>query len=249
VTFLPHDLSGEPRYRVDDPIMTQQWRTLSYLHWPYAPGQVQAMLPDGIDVDTYDGAAWVGLVPFHMVDIAARFTPPIPYLGTFPETNIRTYVLGPEGPGVWFHSLDISRLLPVVVARLTYRLPYIWARMTIRTAPGRIEYWARRRWPGPRGARSKVVVDIGEPIDRPTPFEHFLSARWGLYTMLGRRLAHARVEHAPWPLHRATLVEVDDEFAAAAGYHLGADPPHVLYSPGVSVRIERPRFVASGGNR
>lgn len=237
------DWSGEPRYRVDRPIMSQQWRSLAYLHWPYDPAEVQAKLPKGLEVDTFDGAGWVGLVPFQMVDIAAAFTPPIPYLGTFPETNVRTYVRGPEGPGVWFHSLDITRLIPVLVARMTYRLPYVWAKMTIERSPGRIEYRARRRWPGPRDARSTVALGIGEPIDDPSDFEHFLSARWGLYTILRKRLAHARVEHEPWPLHRASVIALSDDLMEAGGYPAPSVGPHVLYSPGVSVRIERPRFV------
>jgi uncharacterized protein YqjF (DUF2071 family) len=244
-----HEWTGEPRYRIDRPIMTQQWRSLAYVHWPYAPTDVAQLLPDGLEVDTFDGRAWVGLVPFHMADIAARFTPPIPYFGTFPETNVRTYVRGPEGPGVWFHSLDINRLLPVLVARLTYRLPYVWSKMTINVAPDRIEYRATRRWPGPRGSRSRLVVAVGERIDHPEPFEHFLSARWGLYTMLGSRLAYARVEHAPWPLHRAEATVIDDDLMAAAGYAAPQGAPHVMYSPGVSVRIDRPRIVGAGTPR
>jgi uncharacterized protein YqjF (DUF2071 family) len=239
----PQQWTGEPRYRVDRPIMTQQWRSLTYLHWPVDPALVRSKLPAGLEPDTFDGMAWVGLVPFWMVDIAAPPMPPVPYLGTFPETNIRTYVQGPEGPGVWFHSLDITRVVPVVVARLSYRLPYLWAKMSITQEAERIGYEARRRWPGPRGARSKVVVDVGDPIVQPSSFDHYLSARWGLYTMLGRRLAHAKVEHEPWPLYEAAAVEVVDEFMQAAGYPAPTAPPHVRYSPGVSVRIDRPRVL------
>jgi uncharacterized protein YqjF (DUF2071 family) len=244
-----HEWTGEPRYRIDRPVMTQQWRSLAYLHWPYDPAHVQRLLPEGLEVDTFDGRAWVGLVPFHMVGIAARFTPPIPYLGTFPETNVRTYVRGPEGPGVWFHSLDVTRLLPVVVARLTYRLPYVWAKMSIDISGNRIEYRATRRWPGPRGSQSRIVIATGERIAHPEPFDHFLSARWGLYTMLGSRLAHARVEHEPWPLHRADALTVVDDLMEAAGYAAPQGTPHVLYSPGVAVRIERPRFVGASVRR
>ncbi len=235
--------TGEPRYRVDRPVMTQRWLTLTSLHWRYDPIHVQSKLPPGLEVATFDGSAWVGLIPFQMADIAARFTPPIPYFGTFPETNIRTYVEGSEGPGIWFHSLDISRLVPVLVARSTYRLPYMWAKMSLDRRASRLTYTARRRWPGPRGARSHVVVDTGEPLPEPTALDHFLTAQWGLYTMLGRRLSHARVEHEPWPLQGASLVTVDDEFMEAAGYPPPIGDPYVLYSPGVNVKIERPRFV------
>jgi len=242
---IPGDvaLSAKPLYRIDRPVMTQQWRDLAYLHWRYDPRAVADLLPPGLEVDTFDGSAWVGLVPFHMVDIAARRLPPFPYFGTFPETNVRTYVIGPEGPGVWFNSLDINRLLPVLVARSAYRLPYMWGTMEIRRSLGKISYRAERRWPRPAGTSSLVTVEIGDEIAQPTDLDHFLSARWGLYTMLGSRLAHARVEHEPWPLRRASVVELRDDFVAAAGYQAPQDEPHALYSPGVSVRVDRPRFV------
>lgn len=242
---MPHHHTGEPLYVIDRPVMTQQWRQLSYLHWPYDAAQVQAHLPKGLEVDTFDGVGWVGLVPFRMVGITPGTGPRIPYFGTFPETNIRTYVTGPDGPGVWFHSLDVTRLLPVVVARLTYRLPYMWASMAIRDQGNVVTYRAVRRWPGPRGATSNVTIEIGAPIAEPTPFEHFLTARWGLYSQLRRRLTFARVEHEPWPLHRARVVDLEDDFLEAAGYEPATSEPHVMYSPGVPVRIGLPRTTRS----
>lgn len=235
--------AGHPPHEIDKPVMRQQWRSLAYLHWPYPPEQVQRLLPDGLEVDTFDGKAWVGLVPFRMVDIAARFTPPIPYFGTFPETNVRTYVRGSTGPGVWFNSLDITRLVPVLVARTTYRLPYMWAKMTITEEPDRVVYRAQRRWPGPRGAGSHVDLRIGDRIDEPTAFEHFLSARWRLYTLLRSRLAEAPVSHEPWPLHRGEVFSIRDDLVVAAGYSAPTQAPHVMYSPGVAVRVGLPRFV------
>ncbi len=235
--------SGEPPHHIARPVMRQQWRSLAYVHWPYPPEAVQRHLPEGLEVDTFDGRAWVGLVPFRMVDIAARFTPPIPYLGTFPETNVRTYVRGPAGPGVWFHSLDITRLLPVLVARLSYRLPYMWAKMSITEDPNRVTYSMHRRWPRQRAAWSRMTVAVGEAIEAPEPLEHFLSARWRLYTMLRSRLAQAPVDHEPWPLRRAELLDLDDSAVIAAGYSPPQGAPHVMFSPGVSVRVERPRFV------
>ncbi len=235
--------NGAPAFEVPRPVMTQQWLKLTAIHWRMDPDVIRAKLPAGLEPDTFDGSGWVGLIPFQMARIAARFTPPIPYFGTFPETNIRTYVTGPEGPGIWFHSLDINRLLPVLVARATYRLPYIWARMSIAQHGAQVTYRARRRWPGPRNTASLASVEIGAPIADPDQLEHFLSARWGLYTMLGKRLAFARVEHEPWPLQRAGLIQLDDGLLEAAGYPRSGEPFHVMYSPGVTVAIERPRFV------
>ena len=239
-----HQLSPAPPHRIERPIMRQQWQDLAYLHWPYEAKEVQGKLPPGLSVDTFGDMAWVGLVPFHMVGIAPGVGPEIPYLGTFPETNIRTYVVGPDGPGVWFHSLDINRVLPVAVARSTYRLPYTFSKMSIEKERNRITYRARRRWPDARGATSTVTLDVGGPIDRPSELDIFLSARWRLYTMLGDTLTSARVDHEPWPLHHATLRHFDDQLVEAAGYAPPDHFPHLLFSPGVSVRVDRPRRVA-----
>ena len=232
---------------VHRPVMLQSWKQLTYVHWPVDPGQVERNLPPGVTVDTIDGAAWVGLVAFEMQRIRVPRTPAVPYFGTFPETNVRTYVRDSSGrPGVWFDSLDITRLLPVAVARTAYRLPYMWADMAIKEAAGRIEYRARRRWPGPRNASSYLSVEPGEaiPESEQSPLERFLTARWGLYTMLGSRLAYAPVDHPTWPLQTALLHGIDDEFVAAAGYAVGGKPI-VHYSDGVDVRIGLPRRLAA----
>ena len=106
--------------------MKQQWQELAYIHWRYDASVVQALLPEGLEVDTYDGSAWVGLIPFSMRNISFPGTPPIPYLGSFPEVNVRTYVKKNGIPGVWFFSLDVNRLLPALAARVSYFLPYCW---------------------------------------------------------------------------------------------------------------------------
>lgn len=235
-----------PVETVGRPIMLQGWRELTYVHWPYEPSIVQSQLPAGLEVDTFDGKAWVGLVAFHMERIRLPRTPAVPYFGTFCETNVRTYVRGPDGtPGVWFDSLDVTRLLPVAVARATYRLPYMWSRMRMQRYGDYTSYTAQRRWPGPRGARSELSIRRGTPIEDPSPLEHFLTARWGLFTQLGSRLAYAPVDHPAWPLHRAELAYLDDEFVAAAGYPQPHGEPLVHYSPGVEVRIGLPRGVTN----
>lgn len=227
------------------PVMLQGWRNLAYVHWPYPPDVVQRRLPAGLTVDTFDGSAWVGLVAFHMERIRLPRAPAVPYLGTFPETNVRTYVRGPDGrPGVWFDSLDVTRLLPVLVARASYRLPYMWSQMAIDSRTDRVTYTARRRWPRPRGARSVISVTPGESIAAPDPLEHFLTARWGLFTKLRSRLAYAPVEHPAWPLQRAGLAYLEDELVEAAGYPAPEGDPIVHYSDGVEVRIGLPRSVA-----
>ncbi len=229
-------------HRIDRPVMLQGWKRIAYAHWPVPPGKVQARLPEGLLVDTFAGSAWVGLVAFNMERIRLPGTPAIPYFGTFPETNVRTYVTDEHGrPGVWFDSLDVTRLLPVIVARSSYRLPYMWSRMSIESSGRQITYRAKRRWPTARGASSIMRISRGEPADAVTPLDSFLTARWGLYTQLGSKLAYAPVEHPPWPLQQASLEYLRDDLVAAAGYDVPEVPPVVHYSEGVDVRIGIPR--------
>lgn len=109
-------------------VMEQRWEDVTFLHWPYDPAAVQQVLPSGVQVDTFDGAAWVSLVPFRMVDLRLPGRRPLPF-GTFPEVNVRTYVRHGARRGVWFFSLDIDRIAPTVVARTLYRLPYCQGRV------------------------------------------------------------------------------------------------------------------------
>jgi hypothetical protein len=225
--------------------MLQGWHDLASIHWRYDPTLVQALLPEGFTVDTFDDSAWVGLLPFSMQRIRIPHLPPFGSWSTFPETNIRTYIVDPAGRrGVWFCSLDITRLVPTVVARVSYHLPYCWSTMRLVREDDRITYESRRRWP--RGAAaSRVDLRIGDAIapDDVTPLEHFVSARWALGSTWAKRPIWAEVDHEPWPLHRAELLHCDESLLEAAGLPSPSGDPVVLWSPGVEVRIGRPRFL------
>ncbi|HEY2793735.1 MAG TPA: DUF2071 domain-containing protein, partial [Micromonosporaceae bacterium] len=161
-------------------ILTQQWRDLTFLHWPADPARVKPLLPAHTEPDIFDGSTWVGLVAFRMWRIGIGRTPGLPYFGTFPETNVRLYSVDAQGRrGVVFRSLEATRLLPVLVARTIFALPYMWSRMSIEHDGDEVTYTARRRM---RGPRSRIRVRIGEPIDEPSPLEDFLTARWGLHS-------------------------------------------------------------------
>lgn len=225
--------------------MLQGWHDLAAVHWRYDPAVVQTLVPPPFRVDTFDGAAWVGLIPFHMHRIRVPHLPALGPLSTFPETNVRTYIVHPDGRrGVWFCSLDITRLLPVLVARTSYGLPYCWAEMSIERTANTVEYVSRRRWPRAAAATSRVRVEIGDAVRQPTELDHFLSARWALGSTWLRRALWAEVDHEPWPLHEATLLDVDAGLVVAAGLPVPAGPPVVRWSPGVEVRIARPRALA-----
>ena len=233
---------------VGRPVMIHRWEWLTFLHWSYEPSAVQRLLPPGLTAETSDGRAWVGLVPFQMW-VAPPRLPALPWLGRFCETNVRTYVRDRHGrSGVWFFSLEAARLAAVVAARTTYRLPYYWAAMRLDRTPDRLLYTTRRRWPGaPRAAAgATIAVRPGEmiPPAEVTALEHFLTARWRLFSPAGsNRLRYADAEHAPWPLQRATLEQCQDSLLTAAGLPAPVGAPLVHYSRGVEVRIGLPRAV------
>ena len=239
----PDPLTPEPVDRVARPVFTQLWTDLTMLHWPVDPALVAPLLPAGTEPDLHDGSTWVGLVPFVMAGVRVLGTPPLPHLSGFAETNVRLYAVDPftGRRGVVFRSLEASRLLPVLAARASYRLPYTWARMRVRHGADTVAYETARRWPAPRGAGGTVRVRTGAAYDAD-PLSRFLTARWGLFsTWYGGRTAYAPVDHPEWPLHRAELLELSDDLVAAAGLPEPTGAPHVLWSPGVRVRIGRPR--------
>ena len=222
--------------------MVHRWDELTFLHWRFEPKEVQRLLPRGLEVETCDGSAWVGLVPF-CLRVGLPHIRPIPRMSEFAETNVRTYVRSTDGEsGIWFFSLDAARLGAVLVARATYRLPYFWSRMRIERSADAIAYECRRRWPGPGGARSTARIDIGERFEphELTPIDHFLTARWALYSAPRSGIHHARAFHDPWPLHRARVLQLEDELVPAAGLPTPRGEPLVHYSPSVEVRIGWP---------
>jgi uncharacterized protein YqjF (DUF2071 family) len=232
--------SPTPPWPVRWPVMYQTWTWLSFLHWPYDPAVVQRLLPERLEVQTFQGQAWVGVTPFFLEDLRTPVAPAPPWFTSFPETIVRTYVRGPDRrEGLWFFSLDAARLGPVLVARSTYALPYMWSEMAVERDGSVVRYRSRRRWPGPTPATSQITVEVGEQL-RPEElgeFDHYLTARWQLYTTLGPLLARSTVEHEPWPLHRAVVRELETDLVAAAGLPAPKGDPVVHWSPGVHTRI------------
>jgi len=224
-------------HRIGPPLMTQTWASMTFLHWRYEPDAVARFLPAGIVPDVFDGSAWVGLLPFAMRDVQVLAVR-VPYLSRFPETNVRTYGVDPGGRrGIAFRSLDAARLLPVAVARAGYRLPYAWSAMSVHADDGTVDFACQRLLPRSGGATSRIRVRIGAPIAEPSPLEDSLTARWRLHVRWWGRTASVPAEHPPWPLHHAEVLELRDDLLAAGGFPAPVGDPHVLYSPGVPVRI------------
>jgi len=223
--------AGAPE-RITRVAMSQTWRRLTFLHWPYDPGLVRPLLPPGLVLDTFDGAAWIGLVPFEIHNLRG-----IPH---FPETNVRTYVIGPDGSrAVWFFSLDAARLAAVLGARVAYRLPYFWAEMGVASQEETVHYWSRRRRPHSTSVMSDIVVKPGERFEAKElgDRDHFLTARYRLYTLLYGRLGWAQIEHEAWPLASATVVTLEQNLIETAGLPTPEGQPLSHYAEEIDVTI------------
>jgi len=217
------------------PAMLQNWRDLSFLHYSVEPEIIQVRLPKGLTVDTYDGKAWVGLVPFWMTGIHLAWLPAVPGTHTFCETNVRTYVQREgQGPGVWFFSLEAANLLAVQWARRFFNLPYHWAEMKIERSDD-VEYRSVRK---SEPASHSILVELGNPMPKPEPgsMEFFLIERYLLYAEKRGRLYKGLVHHKPYELRDATILSCDESLLQANG--LPALPwEHVCFSPGVDVEV------------
>ena len=226
-------------------VMTQRWNDLLFAHWPVPPAAIAPLIPQGVQVDTFHGSAWLGVVPFWMDRIKFRGIPQIPGTSSFPELNLRTYVRDPHSgaPGVYFLSLDASNLLAVLLGRALYRLPYHWADMRIEQRRER-EFWfaSRRRMTAPPVLFSARYRGLGPTRrlaeSRPGSLEYFLTERYCLFTR-GRdgHAMRANVHHVPWPLEEAEAEIEHNDLAAAMGIRLPDVPPVLHYSRRLAVYV------------
>lgn len=240
---LPIDRVGPTRRPAGPAQGLQRWRTLLFAHWEVPIEVLRPLLPPSLTVDTYEGRAYVGLVPFTMRDVRPlRRLPPFPGTGDFHETNVRTYVLRDgRDPGVWFFSLDAASRLAVWAARTFFHLPYHHARMDLRQDGDAVSYRSERR--GGAGLRLRYRVGEALPPSEPGSLRFFLAERYYLYATddgpggRGGRLLRGQVHHAPYPLHAAIVEELDESLLGAAGLPRQGERLPDLYSPGVDVEI------------
>lgn len=241
--------TGEFPFEAPDPVprplLIHEWSELALVHWRYPAAEVQRLLPEGVEVDTFDGSAWVGLVPFHCT-IRPHGLPRVPWVSSFPEMNVRTYVRGPNGePAVWFITLEAARLSAVLIARALYGLRYFWGKMAFTRVGPVASYSARRRWPGARGSTGSVAIEIGEPVspDDASELDRWLTNRWRFYCSSPLGLATGLVAHQPWPLHRARLLHCDPGLVSACGLSAPKGEAIAHYGGRVDVRMTRPYLV------
>jgi uncharacterized protein len=220
------------------PVMFQRWLHLLFIHWPLSPRIVQRTLPRGLEVDTFDNKAWIGIVPFFMRAVRPACLPSIPGISNFLELNLRTYVRDFSGrPGIWFYSLDASQPLAVCMARAAFALPYRFADMSAKVSIGEVDYRSRRLGSAHRLCyRYQPLEALGEA--RFGTLEFFLIERYRLFAWRRSKLLTGRVNHSPYQLRKVLVPHADPELFAEDGFETPVEPPaHAIYSERVDVSI------------
>ena len=228
----------------------QTWSDLSFIHWRVPAATLRPLLPASVEIDEFDGSAWLGVVPFHMSGVRPWWFPAVPGVSEFHETNVRTYVICNGEPGVWFFSLEAANSIAVRVARWRWRLNYFRSEMEIARRDHSIDYRSERLWPATAPASAPAQSDIkvefgdwlptGNPQGEAVPdtLEFFLAERYLLFTELAPgQIARGQVHHRPYPLKTANLLHCEQSLTTAAGLNMTTPPAHVLFSPGVDVEI------------
>ena len=211
--------------------MGQTWDHLLFAHWRVPEERLRPLVPSALQLDTFDGSAWLGVTPFVVVGLRLRGTLPLPRVSTFPELNVRTYATFGGKPGIWFLSLDAGSALAVQAARRTYRLPYFRARMSAERRGEWIDYSCARS----EGAGRPFVFNGRYRPTGPVfnaeagTLEYFLAERYCLYAEEGGRLFRADIHHPPWPLQTAEA-EIELNTMPPSPIELGDDEPLLHYA-------------------
>jgi uncharacterized protein YqjF (DUF2071 family) len=221
------------------PLMHQTWGKLLFMHWRIDAKLLRPLIPDVLEIDTFNGSAWIAVTPFTMWDIRAfpPFVPPIPGLSSAHELNVRTYVHYDRVPGVWFFSLDCNSAAAVLGARTFYHLPYFNADIDLEEDEDTIDYWLTRTDEPP--ASLEASWGIGETIryTHPGSLEFFLTERYCLYSEDDGELYRARIYHQPWPLQKAKLLSLESTMIESHDLPTPKGEPLLHYCEELSVEI------------
>ncbi len=232
-------------------VLRMRWHDLLFMHWPVPRDWLRPLIPPALHLDTFDGSAWLGVVPFRMEDVRPRFLPTIPGLSNFPELNLRTYVTHRGKPGVWFFSLDAHNPIAVRLARSTFGLPYFDADMSCEVARGgEVRYRSVRTHKGAPPARFVGRYRAtGERFDsRPGTLENFLTERYCLYSAgVGGngRVRRGDIHHRMWPLQSAEVEVEELEMTARIGVSLPDTKPVLHYASRLDIVAWPPRGIDS----
>ena len=217
--------------------MHQSWGKLLFIHWRIDAKALRPLIPSKLEIDTFDGSAWIAIAPFTMWNTRAAFLPPVPGLSAMHELNVRTYVHFDRVPGVWFFSLDCNSATAVWGARTFFYLPYYNADIRLNEEDKTIDYSLVRT--DEPAAEFHAVWTKGEslPGSQSGSLEFFLTERYCLYSHRGGKLYRSRIHHAPWPLRNATLSLLTSSMIEAVGLLPPTGTPLLHYAEEIKVDI------------
>lgn len=226
-----------------------RWHDLLFMHWPVPAGWLRQLIPPVLELDTFDGSAWLGVVPFRMESVRPRFLPALPWLSSFPELNLRTYVTHRGKPGIWFFSLDAHNPIAVRLARATFALPYFDAEMSCETRDEEVRYESVRTHKGAPPAKFVASYrPVGERFDsRPGTLENFLTERYCLYSAGvdgNSRVRRGDIHHWLWPLQRAEVEVEELDMTARIGVTLPKTEPTLHYAHRLDVVAWPPKRIS-----
>jgi hypothetical protein len=219
--------------------MHQAWGKLLFMHWRIEERELRRLIPAQLEIDTFDGTAWIGIIPFTMWDIRALppYMPAVPGLSSAHELNVRTYVHYDNVPGVWFFSLDCNSPAAVMAARAFYHLPYYNAAIDLEQQGDTIDYSLSRIDGPPAGFNGSWNVGETEPFSHPDSLDFFLTERYCLYSEKEGDLYRARIFHQPWPLQSATMNSLRSTMIESLGIKSFKGEPVLRYAEAIDVDI------------
>lgn len=232
------DRISQTRRPAGKPRGYQRWRHLLFVHWRVPVSELRRVVPESLEIDTFEGDAFVGLVPFEMQGVRPAWAPEA-FAFNFLETNMRTYVhVAGRDPGVYFFSLEAASRIAVTAARVGWSLPYHYANMAMDVRGSEVDYETTRT--SDPAARLKTHYRITQELgaSQPDTLEFFLFERYLLHTERGGQVWTGQVHHTPYPVHLAELESFEEGLVQAAGLsEPGCAPELSHYSPGVDVEI------------
>lgn len=189
-------------------IMKQDWNDLLFLHWPIPVHELRPHVPDCFELDTYDGFAWIAIVPFQMSNIQVRGLPVVPGVSQLLELNVRTYVTYNGESGVYFYTLDANHTFAVAIARYIFGLNYVTASMNLKSVNDDIYHFSSRRTHiGQPAAHFHVRYRPISPVTRahPESLMYWLTERYALWVNRGKRIYKGPIFHQNWQLQKAEV--------------------------------------------
>src|SRR3954451_7648725 len=233
--------SGSPTVRPPGPwFMTQTWHNLLFAHWPVTPELLRPLVLEALDIDTFDGSAWIGVVTFRLSHIRLHFLPEIPLFSAFPEVNVRTYVSHGGKQGVLFLSLDTDNRLVVEVGRRLFRLAYHPALVSLRRRGRRYRFCAERREKlSPEAAFQATYEPAGEAeLCAPGSLGSWLTERYCYYAANKKgKLYRCDIAHEPWSIQEAHADILENNITEALGIKLPDTEPVLHYAHEMKAHI------------